>query len=281
MDPGRISTTRVTRRVTATERFKAQASGRSHAVLWILLGIGGLFGAVVLGMFLGDGERPEVLAGLFNGYLEDGRKRRAAGDLEGALEPFRAALRLSEEHKSLAPRRLEAVGEIREVKRQQGVRDEFAARVEAVEKDFVRRTSRDLADLRKRLEELGAPATDHPRLREMHRTILGEIEKEKIEAERDDFLRTKLRIHKDCRLDGKDPEWGRAIAEWTKYQARPTVAEGDRLRAKGEIDLIQGRAASELERLKKKDSRDELRRHRPRFEGTAVAAEMDKLLGAR
>jgi len=279
---GKTSTTRVSRRVTATERFKAQArKGRSRAVLWILLGIGGLFGVVVLCMFVGDGERPEVLEGQYQERIGAVRKVRSEGNLDGALKLLKETLKFVESHECLGRHRLEVKGMIKEVEGERANRAEVEREIATFERDFRKRAPQDLADLRRRGELLVKAAPGHAALGEMVATVLREIQQTQMDIEEGDFVRTKHRIHTECRLDGREPEWGRALSMWKAYQSRKTVTSENRARAEEEKKGLEGRARREFERLSQRESVEGLRKHRPRFDATAVAPDFDNFLKDR
>ncbi|HLF93412.1 MAG TPA: hypothetical protein VJB14_08115 [Planctomycetota bacterium] len=102
-------------------------------------------------------------------------------------------------------------------------------------------------------------------------------------AKRMDFQVIRNEINEKHKLAAPAAEFSKAIVEWQTYIADKKVSGENRQKAQNEISNINLKAKSEVDRLKKRTPRtgealDELKRHRPRFAGTAAEQDLESLI---
>jgi hypothetical protein len=285
---GRATTTRVTRRATATERFTSEAGRRSRPVLWILLGIGGAFAFAVLWMIFVPTDRPDADRAMLEEKTADARRSDSERNLPAALSKWKGALAFAEEKRTLRPNVRSIRAEVREVERRIADHASIAEQVRA----FRVRVER-------RLEELPVLLSDGRRLLDAFResrapavaelrALVEKLEKEDEERRKRERLETFLGMYEEIRerygTDRKQgASWGPAIEEWRTFVRTERVKPECRSRAEREIAALEVRARDELESFRRRaragraEVAQEIRMAVPRFAGAECGEDFARL----
>lgn len=240
-----------TRRVSATERFKAEASRKRPAPVAVILGVigAGLLVAVGMILFGGDGgpnvalERAEI------------HERRAAeledrGDLDGAVRELRAALGELRDYDALASRKAGLRARIAGLRERKALRAANAA----VFAKFEARAS--AADTREKaralLEEGRRLRLERPALAGRLDPLLTGLEKRAAGPRIPGFHETRRDLSKRFDLaDGGKARFAEAVAAWRAYLDTHGEAVS-RGRVEEEIRRLTDRAAEERSRLERR-----------------------------
>lgn len=240
-----------TRRVSATERFKAEASRKRPAPVAVILGVIGAGLLVAVGVILFGGsddptwarERAEI------------REREAAaledrGDLDGAIREFQAAIRELGDHDEFAPRKAELRARIT------GLRERKARRADDARTlaEFEARAS--AADTREKaqalLEEGRRLRLARPALADRLAPLLMMLEKRAVPPKVPSLVEMRVKITREFGLrDSGKARFGEAVAAWQRYLKTHGDAV-DRGGVEKETALITRRAAEERARLERR-----------------------------
>ena len=269
---------RVTRRTsTASQRF--HASSRSRPVFALIGGIGVCFAAVIGFVLLGGSpavdDLPERIA-----QLEEKAARLASEEkLEESIKVYEELLSIAVGDRWKV-KILEWRAAIKEHKAHSVRLQEAKGRIAAWEKAAAAATP---ANARSLWEEGCRLREAYPRLWK-HDAILNKLPPHPEGPP--GWQKMNRKIIETHKLEKRgEAHWSRALKDWKEYQAIDKLPAADRDGAEGCVKTLELKARDEVRTLVNKaatpEDREALKLHRPRFDGTGAAAELEKAIAGR
>jgi hypothetical protein len=288
------STTRSGLKASATQRFKAEGRKKKVNPVTVIFGlIGVIFIAVIVFIFLPGGGDPAVVDNQLKELRDEIAKLDAANNYDGAIAKYKQALAMMEGNEKYKGQMVEVKGAIKELE---------------IRKDLMASADRRFADAKKKAEEVTNENADEvfqalqkldqdyaeakvswkDDLKKLVGNVQDLINKRAKERQKLDFDYVRKEIGEKHLVRGKE-NWSDAVKAWQEYlKAGP--ADDARAKVDGEIAKVNGGAKAELLRLqtradnlsaekKTAEALDLLKGARKRFERTAHADELEKLIG--
>jgi len=285
---GRAPTARAP--MSNTEKFRAEGrKKKSNPVVMLMVGIGAIFVAV-LGfiLFSPSGDTKEQFAEEIKKLETEAGVADNAGRLDEAIAKYKMILAKMEGNDKLKSQAVTVKGIIKEIEGRKILMatadkrfNDLKARYQTVKDEEVNDLHRDVKALLKDAAE--STFTWLKDLKEISEKLEKIADTNISIAKRLDFQVIRNEINEKHKLAAPAAEFSKAIVEWQTYIADKKVSGENRQKAQNEISNINLKAKSEVDRLKKRTPRtgealDELKRHRPRFAGTAAEQDLESLI---
>jgi tetratricopeptide (TPR) repeat protein len=286
----------VTGKVSATQRFHAEASRKKqNPVVLLIAGIGVVFLLVVGFILFGGGEDESIFRHKLSTLTQEATRLEDAGQFDAAVQKFKEALSLiegNERYKSTAAELRARIKTIADQKELLGLANK---RFAEFEEKFKAATDKEAAVLLQEGKKLQADyeranlpwlptLRDYlQRLQRMHDTAIEE-------DRRKDFQYLRNKYNEDFKLgDRSQAQFSRAIAAWQEFIKKGEAPSDARQKAEQEIVNINRQALAELDTLQKRAERlaesgkkaealDLLKLQQGRFERTDHYEKLQKLI---
>lgn len=276
---------RSTRRApaAASARFHAASVRRSNAVAWLLGGIGGAFALALAYILVGGSPPVDTLPDQVAELEAKIHQREADGLRAEAIQGLHELLRIAGGRETYRTRAMEWRGSIKRLEGEMADLRKADAAFAAFEKEAAaptRDTARDLWQKGTHLREAYA-GFKRPWLPTLE-AILKALERLMAPSGPKSWIETRQTITDACRLEARgEAQWGEAVRRWAAY-LKEKLGESDRQGAEGARRLVEQRAREEAVSLGNRNlPADDLRKHLPRFQGTAAEALLQKALGGK
>ena len=270
----------VRRASAASRRF--QAAPRSKPVAWLVGGIGGCFALALAFVLLGGSPPIDTVPDAVAALEAKARQAEDAGRLEEAIALFQQLLKLVEGREDYRISSIEWRRVIKDLQAEavdmKTLDAEFAAlerEAKACKPEEVRAVWEKVKRFQVRVERLKRPWS--PRLVQVEAEL-----RDRLPKPPPSWAEWGKKVVEECKLERRgEAQWGLALRRWDEYLALKLDA-GDLRGGEGARRNVEQRAREEVASLKgRKTSIDDLRRQRPRFEGTAALAELDRAIDGR
>jgi pSer/pThr/pTyr-binding forkhead associated (FHA) protein len=286
----------VTGKVSATQRFHAEASRKKqNPVVLLIGGIGAVFLLVVGFILFGGGEDESIFRHKLSTLTQEATRLEDAGQLDAAVQKFKEALSLiegNERYKSTAAELRARIKTIADQKELLGLANK---RFAEFEEKFKAVTDKEAAALLQEGKKLladyeRASLPWFPTLQDYLKRLERLIETKRREDQRNDFQFLRNQYNDDFKLgDRSQAQFSKAIAAWREFIKKGEAPSDARQKAEQEIVNINRQALAELDTLQKRAERlaesgkkaealDLLKLQQGRFELTDHFEKLQKLI---
>lgn len=286
-----------TGKVSATQRFHAEAARKKqNPVVFLVGGIGAIFLVVVGFILFGGGEDESIFRHKLSTLTQEATRLEDAGQLDAAVQKFKEALALiegNERYKTTAAEirgRIKTIGDQKELLALANKRfAEFKAKFEKVSGEGASVLLQEGKKLLADYERANLPWLAE--LQDLVNRLVRMVDTEISVGKKRDFQYLRNKYNDEFKLGekGGQAQYSRAIAAWREYIKKGEAPSDARQKAEqeivninrmalGELDSLQKRAERLAESGKKAEALDLLKPQRGRFELTDHYEKLEKLI---
>lgn len=269
------------RRVSATSR-RFHAAPRSRPVTWLIGGIGGCFALALAFVLLGGSPPVDTLPETVAALEAKARKAESDGRLDEAILQFNELIRMTERREDYRIPAIEWRRVIKDLQAEIAGLREVDAEFAALEQEGKACGSGEARAVWEKLQRFRVKVERLKRPWKKDLDALVERVAAKIPRPPPSWQVRSREIAEEFGLEKRGAAvWGGAVRAWQAY-LKLELGAADRLGAEAAMRAVELRAREEVASMKgRKVSFDELRKQRPRFEGTQVVADLDRAIEGR